>query len=141
VDDFRRPVTAAQIRARPEWQAPYPGAEVVYEQDADEGQGAGFDNLDMGASAWTFYHAEAATWEQIVDTYAERLTALDWRRTDAGGPYWSHQVWASAARPGESVALSHQPPQFGQPWDKAREGTTFSLFHRVNPAPGSRSHA
>jgi hypothetical protein len=51
VAEFRRPVTAAQIRARPKWQAAYPGAEIVCEQDADEGQAAGFDNLDKPASA------------------------------------------------------------------------------------------
>ena len=86
---FKRPVTAAQIRAQPEWQAPYPGAEVLDEQDADEGQGTGFDNLNMNASAWTYYHAPAATWhrataEQIVDEYASRLTTLGLRPTTSG---------------------------------------------------------
>jgi hypothetical protein len=134
VVDFQRPVTAAQIRARPEWQATYPDAEVVYEQDADEGQGSGFDNLNMNASAWTYYHAPAATWEQVVDAYASRLTTLGWRRTDAGGPYWTHQVWTSPARPGESIAVSHRPPTWERWRDRTREGTVFSLFHSVNPA-------
>jgi hypothetical protein len=133
VGPFRRPVTAAQIRARPEWGVTYPNAEVVYEQDADEGQGSGFDNLNMNASAWTYYRA-AATWEEVVDDYGSRLTTLGWHRTDAGGPYWTHQIWTSPARPGEQIAVTHRPPSW-EPWrTDPPEGTVFSLFHQVDPA-------
>ena len=135
-EPFQRPVTAAQIRTSAEWQATYPGAEVFYEQDADEGEGTGFDNLDLGASAWSYYYA-AATWEEIVDFYRERLTAMGWRRkSDAGGPYWTDQRWIAAGRPGAGIALTLRPPQ---PWERwsfdPTKGTVFSVFYRVDPAP------
>jgi hypothetical protein len=135
-EPLQRPVTAAGIRASDDWPVTYPDAEVVYEQDADEGEGAGFDNLDLGASAWTFYRVDAS-WEAIVDFYRERLTARGWqRRSDAGGPYWSGQRWTSADRPGHSIALTHRPPQ---PWDswpfERGDGTLFDLLYRVDPAP------
>jgi hypothetical protein len=133
IDSFRRPVTADQIRSSDEWPAMYPGAEVLYEQNADEGEGAGFDNLDLGAHAWTFYRVEA-TWEQIVDFYRERLTARGWaRRTDAGGPYWTDQRWISADRPGQSIALIHRPPQPWDLWPFEPGATVFDIYYRVDP--------
>jgi hypothetical protein len=132
---FERPVTAAQIRATREWQATYPGVEVVYEQQADEGEGAGFDNLDLGAHAWTYYHA-AATWEEIVDAYRAQLMAFGWHRTDAGGSYWTDQRWGSNDHPGRSIALTHRPPQPWEAWSYDPSlGTVFSVMYRVDPAP------
>ncbi len=132
-DTFLRPVTAAQIRATDEWRATYPGVQVVYEQDADEGEGAGFDNLDLGASARTYYHAEA-TWEAIVDAYRERLTGLGWHRRDAGGPYWTDQSWIAPDRPGHSIRVIHRPPQPWEPWTyDPNSGTVFEVSYRVEP--------
>jgi hypothetical protein len=135
---FRRPVTAAQIRGTPEWRQPYSGAKVVYIQDANEGDGAGFDSLDLGASAWTFFQV-ASTWEKIAEAYTRRLSDLGWTRYDAGGPHWTHQVWMSPAHPGESIAVTHRPPRPWGSWGGANpeEGTVFSVFHRVDPAPNS----
>jgi hypothetical protein len=134
---FLRPVTAAQIRATPEWHPTYPAARVVFVQDANEGDGAGFDNLDLGASAWTFFQV-TSTWEDIAEAYARHFAGLGWQRHDAGGRHWTHQVWMSAAHPGESIAVTHRPPQPRDSWSANPEGgTVFSVFHRVDPAPSS----
>jgi hypothetical protein len=115
----------------------YPGAKVVYTQDANEGDGSGFDNLDRGASAWTFFQV-ASTWEEIAEAYARQLTDLGWKRYDAGGPHWTHQVWMSSAYPGESLAVTHRPPQPWGSWGaNPEDGTVFSVFHRVDPASTS----
>jgi hypothetical protein len=139
VDPTRRPITAAQIRATDDWPPTYPGAEAVYQQDTGEGEGVGFDNLDLGAHAWTFYRVDA-TWEAIVDFHREHLTARGWqRRSEAGGPYWTNQRWISTERPGHSIALINRPPQ---PWDswpfERGNGTLFDVYYRVDPGAGAR---
>lgn len=134
-DASLRPVTAAGIRAGDDWPEHYPGATVLYEQDANEGEGAGFDNLDLGAHAWTFYRVDA-TWEAIVDFYRERLTARGWqRRSDAGGPYWTDQRWFALDRPGQSIALIYRPPKPSDRWaSEPGDGIVFDIYYRVDPA-------
>jgi hypothetical protein len=133
-DALRRPVTAAQIRATEEWRATFPGVEVVWEASADEGEGAGFDNLDLGAHVRAYYLV-TAPWEEIVDEFRSRLIGLGWRRLDAAEAYATHQRWTAPDRPGAEIALIHRPPEPWESWtyDPAL-ATVFEVFFHVDPA-------
>jgi hypothetical protein len=75
---FDRPVSAAQLFATPEMSMRYPGEIELRRDGADEGEGRGFDNVDLSAGAdRTIATPDAAA--TVVSWFAERLTALGWR--------------------------------------------------------------
>jgi hypothetical protein len=80
---YERPVTSAQLFDTPEMRLRYPGAVELLRDGADEGQGRGFDDMDLSAAAErTIATPDPAP--AVVSWFAERLVALGWR-DDGGG--------------------------------------------------------
>jgi len=79
-----RPVTAAQLFNTPEMGLRYPAEVEVRRDGANEGEGRGFDNIDLSAAAerWIATSDAAAT---AVAWFAEQLIARGWKD---GGDGW-----------------------------------------------------
>jgi hypothetical protein len=75
---FNRPVTAAQLFNTPEMDLRYPKEIELGRDGADEGEGRGFDNMDLSAAAErSIATSDAAA--MVVPWFAEHLIALGWR--------------------------------------------------------------
>jgi hypothetical protein len=99
--DDPRPITADSLRAREEWQA-FPGAVIIWEQTADEGEGIGFDGLDPSAMVRAFF-ATASTWAEVLAWYRSILEPLGWQAREVKPSTWWE--WTSSERPRERIDL------------------------------------
>ena len=73
-----RPVTAAHLFNTPEIGLRYPAETELLRDGADEGEGRGFDNMDLSAAAErSIATSDAAA--TVVSWFAEQLIALGWR--------------------------------------------------------------
>ena len=90
-------ITAASLRARDEWSRGFPGAAVAWQDEANEGDGFGFDNLDPSAMVRA-YMRTVAPWSAVLHWYRDQLAALGWAgRAVQDDSWWE---WVSPARPG-----------------------------------------
>jgi len=97
-----RPITADSLRAREEWQAAFPGATIVCEETADEGQGIGFDGLDPSAMMRAFL-ATSSSWAEVLAWYRSVLEPLGWQAREVKPFAWWE--WTSSERPGEKIDM------------------------------------
>jgi hypothetical protein len=75
---YDRPVTAAQLFNTPEIGLRYPTEIELRRDGADEGEGRGFDNIDLSAAAERSIATPDAA-ATVVSWFAEQLIALGWR--------------------------------------------------------------
>jgi hypothetical protein len=95
-------ISAASLRDREEWRTWFPGAEVVWEEDADEGRGIGFDGLDPRAMVRALLRTPAS-FADVATWYRERLGGLGWIGAETRpGSWWA---WTSPSHPGEQFDL------------------------------------
>jgi hypothetical protein len=94
-------ITAASLRARYEWSRVFPGAAVAWQDEANEGDGFGFDNLDPSAMVRAYMRTVAPS--AVLHWYRDQLAALGWAGTAVQEDSWWE--WVSPARPGERFDL------------------------------------
>ena len=96
------PITAALLRARPEWQRGLPNPKLVYEEMADEGEGIGFDNLDPSAMARVWLQTPLP-WSDVLSWYRELLSGLGWTSRVVRDDWWWE--WTRESSPREPFIL------------------------------------
>jgi hypothetical protein len=97
------PITAGFLRARPEWMDRYPGSSIVWEEEADEGKGVGFDGLDPSAMMRAYLRT-AASWPDVLAWYRRRFSELGWQEHPIK-PDDSWWEWTSVSRPFERLLV------------------------------------
>jgi hypothetical protein len=122
------------MQARDEWQLTFPGAEVVWEDLADEGQGIGFDGVDPSAMARTYLRVDA-DWSVVLAWYQTRLAAFGWNGVEVRNTWWR---WHHPDHPGERIDLldrSSMPD--GWPITPDPSGPlTYEFLFRASNRPG-----
>jgi hypothetical protein len=126
----RPPIAAALLRARDEWRHGFPGAEVVWEEEADEGVGIGFDGLDPSAMMRAFCRT-TSTWPEVLEWYQAILGSLGWIGTAVRSDSWWE--WTAPERPGERFLVMDRSrvPESLQAWAEPQDTMLYEVLFRV----------
>jgi hypothetical protein len=81
---WQRPVLATALLDSPEMALRLEGETEVDRRGADEGEGTGFDNLNLMAYAERVF-VPPAGWEEARAFYSRELIALGWRKVSEQG--------------------------------------------------------
>jgi hypothetical protein len=137
---FERPITAAALRSTAEWRTVYPGADLLWEEVADEGAGHGFDGLDPSAMTRAYFQADAG-WDEILGWYQERLTSLGWDGEEKGHEWWE---WRAGSRRAEHLWIIRRRAGYGM-WmplgARPNSATVFEFGYSVATTPDPRADA
>jgi hypothetical protein len=130
----KSPITAVSLRARDEWSRSFPGAGVVWEEEADEGVGIGFDGLDPSAMVRAF-HRSTSTWPEILAWYQDLLGSRGWVGSAVKGDWWWE--WTAPARPGERFLVMDRSrvPESLLAWSEPSDTMLFEVFFRARTGP------
>ena len=138
-----QPITADSLARRDEWQRAYPGSEIVWVEEVDEGRGHGFDGLDPSAMVRA-YRRVAASWSDILGWYRSLFLELGWQERVVRDDWWWE--WTSAARPGEELLVMDRsripenwPAEVHQIWLGIRAEDPRTLFEVMFTAQGAFS--
>jgi hypothetical protein len=138
----QRPITAASLAATPEWTAIHPGAEIVWEDRADEGAGIGFDGLDPSAMVRALFQVDDP-WDDVVAGYRARLAADGWIEEHVLPYDWWR--WRNPNRTGASFTVILRPagPGMFRPPGIRDGAVVFEVSYRRSPSavPLATDHA
>jgi hypothetical protein len=123
-------ITAASLRARDEWSRGFPGAEVVWEEEADEGIGIGFDGIDPSAMMRAFCRTKS-TWPEVLEWYQTVLGSLGWVGAAVRSDWWWE--WTAPELPGERFLVMDRSrvPEFLQAWAVPQDTMLYEVLFRV----------
>jgi hypothetical protein len=128
------PILASSLAAAPEWTATHPGAELVWEDHADEGEGIGFDGLDPSAMVRAIYQVDDP-WEDILSGYRARLDAGGWVGEEVSSEWWSWHHPDHHRLTFDLLRRAMGPGTFRPPG--IRDGATvFEVIYRCRPSTG-----
>lgn len=122
-------ITASDLRATRDWQLRFPGARVLQEWDADEGEPHGFDLLQAHAFVAAYLWAPA-DWDRISSWYRERLERWGWSSSPMSRARDEVTAWRFK-RPGRTIVLSRRSGLKGAwmpPGGAPEGGATFQYY-------------
>lgn len=122
-----RPIPAAALFATPEMSLRFHGEVEVDRRGADEGEGSGFDNMDMSASAERIL-VPGEKWEDVLLRCREQFRSLGWQET-----YVDRDVCQFRRDVDESAQVQLLPMQ--EHWSKhyGRSGRLSASTSRLPP--------
>jgi len=136
-DEARPQITAASLRAFDVWQAPFPGSILAWEEEADEGDGIGFDGIDPSAMVRALFRTHAS-WDEVLEWYRKRLDAFGWQGREVKPHAW--WVWWPTSHPGTRFDVMDQGQTAQHPgWPVPEElvgMTAFEVLLRASGRPG-----
>lgn len=123
-------ITRSDLLKRPEAMLRYPGSVVLEEDGVNEGEGHGFDELDLGAMINLWCCAPAHPLE-IFDWYTPQLLALGWIQSSRS------EDCNVFVRVLDLISLTIFPPSrrltWRSNWDDSVSGTIYRIEFHVPP--------
>jgi len=144
---FTRPVSARQLFAAPEMLLRYPDEIEVRREGTDEGEGRGFDGIDLSAAAARTLAApdDAAT---VVSWFVEQLVSLGWtdQRDGSAGRDEGESFFARVARNRGTSSIASRLPAHDREIQEGFENSFYqgapsgwsvvTLIYTVAPSVG-----